>query len=202
MTITVKGVLPVAEASEDEHRARITSLVNAARAGRPEAFDGLITEFTPMLWQVARSTGLSRPDAEDVVQTAWLNLLSHLDRIHTPASLTSWLVTTTKREAWRVRKAGNRQTPEDPDVLVSIPDQTDGSEERVILADEHQHLRKAFLTLEPRCQELLRIVAFVPRPDYSEMAIRLGMARGSVGPTRGRCLEKLRAALGEGGGGQ
>jgi RNA polymerase sigma factor (sigma-70 family) len=202
MTMTGKGVLPVAEASEDEHRARITSLVNDARAGRREAFDGLITEFTPMLWQVARATGLSRPDAEDVVQTAWLNLLSHLDTIHTPAALTSWLVITTKREAWRVRKAGSRQTPEDPEVLILIPDQADGSEERVILADEHEQLRKAFLTLEPRCQELLRIVAFVPRPDYSEMAARLGMARGSVGPTRGRCLEKLRSALGEGGGGQ
>jgi RNA polymerase sigma factor (sigma-70 family) len=200
MTMTDEGVPPVAEASEDEHRARMISLVNDARAGHPAAFDGLITEFTPMLWQVARGTGLSRPDAEDVVQTAWLNLLSHLDTIHTPAALTAWLVTTTKREAWRVRKAGHRQTPEDPEVLISIPDQADGSEELVILADEHQQLRKAFLRLEPRCQELLRIVAFVPRPDYSEMAIRLGMPRGSVGPTRSRCLEKLRSALGEGGG--
>jgi RNA polymerase sigma factor (sigma-70 family) len=202
MTMIDKGVLPVAEASEDEHRARMTRLVNDARAGHSEAFDGLVIEFTPMLWQVARATGLSRADAEDVVQTAWLNLLSHLDTIHTPAALTAWLVTTTKREAWRVSKAGHRQTPEDPEVLIAIPDQADGSEERVILADEHQQLRRAFLTLEPRCRELLRIVAFVPRPDYSEMAVRLGMARGSVGPTRGRCLEKLRAALGEGGGGE
>ena len=199
MTRTGKGVLPVAEASEDDQHARMASLVNDARAGHSEALDGLITEFTPMLWQVARATGLSRPDAEDVVQTAWLNLLSHLDTIHTPAALTAWLVTTTKREAWRVRKAGHRQMPEDPEVLISIPDQADGSEERVILADEHEQLRKAFLSLEPRCRELLRIVAFVPRPDYSEMATQLGMARGSVGPTRGRCLEKLRSALGEGG---
>jgi len=190
----------VAEPSEDQHRARMARMVNEARSGHAEAFNGLVTEFTPMLWQVARATGLGRADAEDVVQTAWLNLLSHLDTIHTPAALTAWLVTTTKREAWRVRKAGHRQTPEDPEVLILIPDHADGSEERVILADEHQQLRKAFLTLEPRCRELLRIVAFVPRPDYSEMAIRLGMARGSVGPTRGRCLEKLRAALGEGGG--
>jgi len=202
MTMTDKGVLLVAEASEDEQRARMSSLVNDARAGQSEALDGLVTEFTPMLWQVARATGLSRPDAEDVVQTAWLNLLSHLDTIHTPAALMAWLVTTTKREAWRVRKAGHRQTPEDPEVLISIPDQEGGSEERVILADEHQQLRRAFLTLDPRCRELLRIVAFVPRPDYSEVAIRLGMPRGSVGPTRGRCLEKLRSALGEGGGGQ
>jgi RNA polymerase sigma factor (sigma-70 family) len=197
--MTNKGVLPVAEASEDEQRARIASLVNDVRAGRSEALDGLVTEFTPLLWQVARATGLSRPDAEDVVQTAWLNLLSHLDTIRTPASLAAWLVTTTKREAWRVRKAGHRQTPEDPEVLILIPDQADGSEERVILADEHQQLRKAFLSLEPRCREVLRIVAFVPRPDYSEMAILLGMPRGSVGPTRSRCLEKLRSALGEGG---
>jgi RNA polymerase sigma factor (sigma-70 family) len=202
MTMTGKGVPPVAEANEDEHRARMTSLVNDARAGRAEAFDGLVVEFTPVLWQVARATGLSRPDAEDVVQTAWLNLVSHLHAIHTPGALTAWLVVTTKREAWRVRKAGNRQAPQDPEVLIVIPDQADSSEEQVILADEHERVREAFLTLEPRCQELLRIVAFVPRPDYSEIAIRLGMARGSVGPTRGRCLEKLRSALGEGGGGR
>lgn len=62
-------------------------------------------------------------------------------------------------------------------------------------ADEQRALWEALSTLTPRCQELLRIVAFVPRPDYDLVAARLGMARGSVGPTRSRCLEKLRVAL-------
>jgi len=200
MTMTDNGVLRVAEASDDERRARVAGLVNDARAGRSEAIDGLVGELSPMLWQVARATGLSGPDSEDVVQTVWLSLLSHLEAIHTPAALTGWLVTSTRREAWRVGKASRKQAPADPESLISIPDEEGGSEERVIMADEFRQLRTAFRTLEPRCQELLRIVAFVPRPDYSEVATRLGMARGSVGPTRGRCLDKLREALVQGGG--
>jgi RNA polymerase sigma factor (sigma-70 family) len=200
MTMTDNGVLRIAEASDDERRARVAGLVNNARAGHLEAIDELVAELTPMLWQVARATGLSGPDSEDVVQTVWASLLSHLATIHTPAALTSWLVTTTRREAWRVRKADRRQAPADHEWLILIPDEGGSSEERVIMADEYRQLRTAFSTLEPRCQELLRIVAFVPRPDYSEVAARLGMARGSVGPTRSRCLEKLREALGQGGG--
>ena len=200
MTMTDNGVLRVAEASDDERRARMAGLVNDAQAGHPEAIDGLVAEFSPMLWQVARATGLSGADSEDVVQTVWLSLLSHLDAIHTPAALTGWLLTSTRREAWRVVKASRRQPPADPESLISIPDEEGGSEERVIMADEFRQLRTAFHTLEPRCQELLRIVAFVPRPDYSQVAAHLGMARGSVGPTRSRCLDKLRVALSQVGG--
>src|ERR1700743_329676 len=100
MTMTDEEVLPVAEAIDDERRVRLAGLVNDARAGDAEALDALVTELTPRLWQVARSAGLSIPDAEDVVQTTWLSLLSHLDTIHTPAALSGWLVITTKREAW------------------------------------------------------------------------------------------------------
>jgi len=199
MTMTGDGALQVAKASDDENGARIAGLVDDARAGRAEAINGLVTEFTPILWQVARATGLSGSDAEDVVQTVWESLLTHLDTIHTPAALTGWLVTTAKRESWRVRKADRRQSPADPETLISIPEHG-GSEDHVIMADELRQLRTAFLTLDPRCQELLRIVASVHRPDYSLVAGRMGMARGSVGPTRSRCLDKLRTALHQDGG--
>jgi RNA polymerase sigma factor (sigma-70 family) len=200
MTMAGDGALQVAEASDDEHGARIAALMDDVRAGRAEAINGLVTEFTPMLWQVARAAGLSGSDSEDVVQTVWESLLTHLDTIHTPAALTGWLVTTAKRESWRVRKADRRQSPADPETLISIPEHGGGSEDHVIMADELRQLRSAFLTLDPRCQELLRIVASVHRPDYSQVAGRMGMARGSVGPTRGRCLDKLRTALSQGGG--
>jgi DNA-directed RNA polymerase specialized sigma24 family protein len=64
------------------------------------------------------------------------------------------------------------------------------------MAEEQRALWAALRSLDPRCQALLRIVAFVPRPDYDIVAERLGMRRGSVGPTRLRCLDKLRVALG------
>jgi RNA polymerase sigma factor (sigma-70 family) len=194
------GVLTASQLSEDDRYARIAGLVNDAKQGRREAVGELVPEMSPLLWQVARASGLSSSDAEDVVQSVWLNLLAHLDAIRTPGSLTSWLITTTKREAWRVRAADRRQRPVDYEWFTAIPDVGADSEQRLIMKDEQRELWEALRRLPGRCQKLLRIVAFVPRPDYDDVAARLGMPRGSVGPTRGRCLDKLRSALdGEGG---
>ena len=93
--------------------ARIAGLVDAAREGSDDALGQIVTELSPLLWHVARAAGLSAGDAEDVVQTVWMRLLSHLDDIRTSAALTSWLVVTTRREAWRVRADGRRQLPAD-----------------------------------------------------------------------------------------
>jgi DNA-directed RNA polymerase specialized sigma24 family protein len=76
-----------------------------------------------------------------------------------------------------------------------LPVRGPGSEEQVIIEDQRRRLWAAIRQLSPRCQELLRIVAFVPRPDYAAVAAGLGMQIGSIGPTRGRCLAKLRALL-------
>ena len=159
------------------------------------ALDELIPKLTPMLWHVARAAGLRTEDAQDVVQTTWVSLLSHLDTIRAPGALTAWLVTATRREAWRVAAAGRRTLAADQRWLTDIPDPQEGLEERAVLSEEQQALWAALRTLSPRCQELMRIVAFVPRPDYDVVAARLGMAKGSIGPTRSRCLDKLHHAL-------
>jgi RNA polymerase sigma factor (sigma-70 family) len=174
---------------------RLEVLVDAARSGREDAIAQIVTELSPLLWQVARAAGLSTSDAEDVLQTVWLRLLTHLDGIHTSSALTAWLVTTTRREAWRVRGTGRRQLPADQDWLDAIPDQRPGAEDLAVAADLRRELWAALGQLPPQCQELLRIVAFVRRPDYDAVAAALGMPRGSIGPTRGRCLAKLRAIL-------
>jgi len=181
-----------------DRNARMAGLMTAAAGGSEEALGQIVTELTPLLWQVARAAGLSSGDAEDVLQTVWLRLLSHLDGIRSPASLTAWLVVTTKREAWRVRAAGRRHVPADQDWLAALPDQGPGSEDQVIVDDQRRALWAAIGRLDQRCQELLRIIAFVPRPDYAAVAAKLGMRPGSVGPTRGRCLAKLRALLASG----
>jgi RNA polymerase sigma factor (sigma-70 family) len=185
----------IAVESYQDRSARIADLVNAARLGDEDAVGQIVTELSPMLWHVARAAGLSRGDAEDVLQTVWMRLLAHLDTIHTATALTSWLVTTTRREAWRVRAAERRLLPADQDVLVTLPDSGPGSEDQVIIDDQRRTLWCAISQLSPRCQELLRIVAFVPRPDYLAVATKLGMPTGSIGPTRGRCLAKLRDLL-------
>lgn len=178
---------------------RIAGLVSDAKNGSEAAIGELVTELSPLLWQVARAAGLATDDAADVLQTVWLRLVSHLDGIHTSGALTAWLVTTTKREAWRVRAAGRKQVPVDEDWLAGVPDQAAGSEEQAIIDDGNRRLWLALGRLSPRCQELLRIIAFVPRPDYQAVADELGIPRGSVGPTRGRCLAKLRLLLADDG---
>ena len=183
------------QAAQPDRSVRIASLVSAARQGSEDALGQIVTELSPLLWQVARAAGLSSGDAEDVLQTAWMRLVAHLSDIHDSAALTAWLVTTTKREAWRVRAAERRQLPADQESLAEVPDQGPGSEEQIILDDQRRALWAAISRLNARCQELLRIIAFAPRPDYAAVAAALGMPIGSIGPTRGRCLAKLRAQL-------
>ena len=187
---------PAAErASQADRAARTSALMTAARAGSDEALGEIVTEFSPLLWHIARAAGLNPRDTEDVLQTVWMRLVEHLGGIHTPAALAGWLVTTTRREAWRVTAAERRQIPADQESFIQLPDQGPGSEEQVMIDDQRRRLWAAIRQLSPRCQELLRIIAFVPRPDYAAVAAALGMRIGSVGPTRGRCLAKLRALL-------
>jgi RNA polymerase sigma factor (sigma-70 family) len=185
-------------AREPDRGVRTAALVSAARQGSDDAAGQLVTEFSPLLWHVARAAGLSADDAQDVLQTVWMRLLQHLDDIRTPAALANWLILTTRREAWRVRAAGRKQIPTDQEAFAELPERGPGSEEQVIVDDQRQRLWTAIRQLSPRCQELLRIIAFVPRPDYATIAAELGMHIGSIGPTRGRCLAKLRAVLASG----
>lgn len=176
---------------------RVASLMKAARDGDGDALRQIVTELSPVLWNVARAAGLSSGDAEDVLQTVWTTLVAHLDSVRDPAALIGWLVVTTRREAWRVRETGRRQLPADAEWLSAMPDPGPGSEDQVIINEQRQALWAAVRRLSPRCQELIRIVAFIPRPDYQTVAAELGMPTGSIGPTRGRCLAKLRALLAE-----
>lgn len=172
---------------------RLAGALERARAGDTTGLDEIVRELSPLLWHVARAQGVDRADVADVVQHSWLELVSRLDGIRSPAALTAWLVTTTKREAWRSNR--RRQTPVDPVTLVGLgadlPDPASG-----LIEDERDRaLWRAFAELSDRCRELLRVVAMVERPDYAVVGEALGMPHGSIGPTRGRCLAKLRTLL-------
>jgi RNA polymerase sigma factor (sigma-70 family) len=182
-------------AAPSDRNERMADLLDAARGGSVEALGQITTELTPMMWQVARAAGLGADDAADVVQTVWERLLTHLADIRVPQALTSWLVVTTKHEAWRMRSNGRRQRPTDQEWLTTIPDQAAGTEEQVVIDEQRRALWRAVSRLSAQCQELLRIVAFVPRPDYQSVSAALGMPVGSIGPTRGRCLAKARTLL-------
>jgi RNA polymerase sigma factor (sigma-70 family) len=173
----------------------VSRMLAEARAGRPDAVADLVKEYTPVLWGVARAQGLDRASSEDVVQTAWLRLVRSPESIHTPQALLGWLITVTRREAWRVSSKGRRERPADDLMPYVGADSSPGPEEQAVTNQEHSVLWAAFHELEPRCQELLRLVAFAHRPDYQAVAKALDMPVGSIGPTRGRCLAKLRALL-------
>lgn len=183
-----------AEAPADRS-GRLALCLERARAGELSALDGIVTELNPLLWHVARSQGLDREDAADVVQTTWLELVRRLHEIRSPGALTAWLVTATRREAWRFRGRLRREVPDGADRPEPAPDQSDEPVERLIADERDRALWRVFRALPERCRVLLRIVAHVERPDYSAVAEALDMPRGSIGPTRGRCLAKLRELL-------
>jgi RNA polymerase sigma factor (sigma-70 family) len=165
--------------------------------GEDAALDELVALMSPVLWHVVRATGLDRETAEDVIQNTWLTLVRSAGSVRDPQAITRWLCTSARREAWRVSKAATRIRPVADDVLAArMPDES-SPESVVVTHDETALLWEALTRLPERCQKLLRIVAWEPRPDYSSVAESLDMPIGSIGPTRRRCLDKLRAELAE-----
>ena len=170
------------------------------RDGDRDGLEELVRVLSPVLWQVVRATGLDRDRAEDVIQTTWIALVDHADSISSPQGIAAWLCTSARREAWRAGRQATRERPVEDQVLAhSLPDE-ESPEHQVLLDDEAALVRACLGKLPERCQKLLRIVAAGPRPNYADVASALGMPVGSIGPTRGRCLDKLRDELALAGG--
>jgi RNA polymerase sigma factor (sigma-70 family) len=173
----------------------------AYREGDRERMSELVDLLTPVLWHTARGQRLDQTSAEDVIQTAWIRLVERADGIQDAQAVLAWHITTVRREAWRVLKQEGRALPSDDlgddDVREDAPRNEDALDPAVaaVLHDDQRRLWQHIHTLSQRCQALLRIIAFVDRPDYGAVSEALGMPVGSIGPTRGRCLAKLRAAL-------
>ena len=184
-----------AAARRQARAQRLGALLVRAQFGDRDCLRDIVAEATPLLWNVARAQGLARADAEDVVQAVWLSLVSCLTTIQTPDALVGWLVTAAKREAWRVRKARERTPTVDTEEMPEAADTGEPVEERVLAEERRQLVRDALKRLDPRCAELLRVLSFSDQPSYATVARTLNMPQGSIGPSRGRCLAKLRTAL-------
>jgi RNA polymerase sigma factor (sigma-70 family) len=169
----------------------LATLVSAAAAGDAGAWDTLVDRFASIVWSATRTYRLSPTDAEDVNQTVWLRLVENLDRIREPERLAGWLATTARNECFRVLRRRGRETPEElDDEWTSSVDDLDAG----LLSDERDAaLVRAFRSLPARCQELLTVLLTDPPPSYEEVATALEMPIGSIGPTRQRCLQRLRA---------
>lgn len=167
----------------------------AWRAGDPAALDRLVRLLTPVLWHVVRAYGLDRDSAEDVVQTTWLALVRNVDSVRDPQAVLRWATTTARREAWRTARARRRVDTAEPELLDAALPPTAGPDAVVFAASTARTLWRHVAELPERCRRLLRVIAFEDRPDYASLSTELGIAVGSIGPTRGRCLDKLRGLL-------
>ncbi|SMD26768.1 RNA polymerase sigma factor, sigma-70 family [Kibdelosporangium aridum] len=181
---------------------RYAACMHAARAGSLIARSTLVKDLTPLVWHVARGNGLDRTTAEDVVQTVWLALFSHLHSLTEPKALAGWLITTTRREAQRVRTKGANDLPLTDEMAEQLTSTQPQPEDEALRVDRDTRLWRAFGELPEKCQELLRLTVLAGRSEYRLVAEAMQMKRGSIGPTRGRCLNTLRELLDtEGGGG-
>jgi RNA polymerase sigma factor (sigma-70 family) len=185
----------IAEPVPETLATRAANLFRAYRSGDEAAMGELVALLTPILWHTVRAQRLDRESAEDVVQSTWLALVRGAQSIADPQALLQWLIVTAKRESWRVAKRADRVEPKDFDDDDVVTPERDLPEERVLRTDGDNRLWEHIAQLPERCQALLRVIAFADRPDYAAVAKALGMPIGSIGPTRGRCLAKLRLQL-------
>ncbi len=169
------------------------------RDGDRGAIDELVREMTPVLWHVVRAYRLDEDVCEDVIQYTWLTLVRRADAVENPRAVASWLIITARRQAWRVSSRHRREDATDDESLAPVLPASRAAEAEAVEAVESHRLWAAVAQLNERCRRLLRIIAFDDRPDYRHISDDLGMPVGSIGPTRRRCLDKLRAVIsGEG----
>jgi RNA polymerase sigma factor (sigma-70 family) len=172
----------------------VADLMTRARKGDKQAWDALVERYAPLIWSICRRHGLGDADAEDVGQNVWLKLAGQLDKIRVPAALPGWLATTTRRECGRILRVppGSRDTGRAPGAQTNPDDDARAAEDELLAAERHAALREAFADLPPCCQQLIALLTQSPPPSYAQISARLGLPAGSIGPNRGRCLDKLR----------
>jgi len=175
------------------------ALVLACRHGDAAAWETLIARYQRLVFSIPRRAGLDAELSAEVFQQVFTSLLEQLDQIEQPMRIGAWLATTARREAHRVRRReraimltpGNRED-NGSDILDTalLPDE-------ILLRLEEQHkIRTAVAALDERCRKLLVLLFYRPDPPpYAEIAISIGSTEGSIGPTRARCLQKLRRLL-------
>jgi RNA polymerase sigma factor (sigma-70 family) len=193
------ATVPKQEASKPDRGAGAFDaalMVQRAGQGDQRAWERLVNQYARLIWAMTRDFKLSESDAADVSQATWLRLVQHIDRLDHPDRVGSWLAATARNECLRSLNARKKV------VLVQDDDTLRGDATSVreidegLLADERAaDVRRALSHLPLRWQQLLQMLMADPPATYAEISDRLGLPVGSIGPTRGRCLEMLRGLL-------
>nr|WP_229865202.1 sigma-70 family RNA polymerase sigma factor [Streptomyces naganishii] len=183
-------------------RADVGVLVQSAVDGDAAAWKALVEGLSPLVWSVVRAHRLSDADGHEVYQTVWFRFAQHLGRIREPEKAGSWLASTARNECLKTLRGLSRLTvTDDPQLLDRVsedrtPEQSLlDSEEAAAQSERIRRLWQEFEELGERCRQLLRVLMSSPPPSYQEVSAALGVAVGSIGPLRQRCLRRLRARL-------
>jgi len=184
---TPRQAAPFATGSDSE-------LVEACLAGRQSAWDALISRYRTLVYSVIVKSGGANGEEDDVFQAVWLDVYNQLERLKSRESLRAWLCTVTRHKCyhWRLRR---HRLPEglDETWAASIPDRALLPPETLEAIERAQDIRDAVDALPDRCRQLvLRLFLDDPPPPYAEIARSLGLAEGSIGALRGRCLDRLK----------
>jgi RNA polymerase sigma factor (sigma-70 family) len=178
-------------------------LIEGCLRGDSKAWEALILRYQRLIYSIPLRNGFSPVDAADVFQAVCLKLLERLPTVRDYEKLSSWIMTTTRRECWRVAAERRRegQTPlydddYEKDILARLEATEPLADQQRILYERQQAVREALAQLSERCRRLLTLL-FYNKEDmsYAEIARQIGAPVNSIGPTRARCLEKLKKIL-------
>jgi RNA polymerase sigma factor (sigma-70 family) len=181
---------------QDVRRVDVAGLVRRAADGDLQAWERLVDQFARLIWSITGDFKLVESDAADVAQTTWLRLLEHIDRIEHPDRVGSWLAATARHECLRNLAAHKKVVlGHDEEDLNSVVAHEPEVDERLLADERAQVVREALTRLPRRWQRLLEMLMADPPASYAEISDQLGLPVGSIGPTRGRCLARLRVLL-------
>jgi RNA polymerase sigma factor (sigma-70 family) len=172
----------------------IAEVVRSAASGDAAAWNRLMEQYGRLIWSITRDFKLAESDASDVVQTTWLRLVEHIDRLEHPERVGAWLATTAKNECLRGIAARRRLVLVGEEYgLEVIGDHEQPADEALLAAERVRTVREAVKLLPHRWQRLMELL--MAEQPYAVISDRLGLPVGSIGPTRGRCLDRLRVLL-------
>jgi RNA polymerase sigma factor (sigma-70 family) len=171
-------------------------LVRECLNGNEEAWSALIDKYKNLIFSIPIKYGFSADDATDVFQSVCLELLSQLPKLRNPQALPKWIMQVTAHKCFRGKRQQQRTEVVDPNDTKFEQSTPSRAESILREAEDEQSLRQAVTALPPRCQQLIHMLFFEePARPYQEVARTLGIAAGSIGFIRQRCLERLRKGL-------
>jgi RNA polymerase sigma factor (sigma-70 family) len=174
-------------------------LIQGCRNGNPAAWERLLDKYERLVFSIPVSYGLSQDDAADVMQLTFASLVRSLDRLQEDSRLGAWLVTVARHHTWRLLGRNRRETASagvvHAEEAVLLSNDGAGTVEHWELAEWLNH---GLSMIGKPCRDLLFALYFdLEQPTYAEVAARLNMPVGSIGPTRARCLQRLKRVLGD-----